>query len=70
MSEFIPSGYLSLHEALDRLGRDIFGAEWTGEERKARRGLISQEEWSRIKDPAPASTSPVCDHGASAAIPE
>ena len=50
MSEFIPSGYLSLHEALDRLGRDIFGAEWTGEERKARRGLISQEEWSRIKD--------------------
>ena len=50
MSEFIPSGYLSLHEALDRLGRDIFGAKWTGEERKARRGLISQEEWSRIKD--------------------
>ena len=50
MSEFIPSGYLSLHEALDRLGRDIFGAEWTGEERKARRGLISQDEWSRIKD--------------------
>ena len=50
MSEFIPSGYLSLHEALDRLGRDSFGAEWTGEERKARRGLISQDEWSRIKD--------------------
>jgi hypothetical protein len=54
MSKFIPSGYLSLHEALDRLGRDIFGAEWIGEERKARRGLISQDEWSRIKDLPPA----------------
>ena len=57
MSEFIPSGYLSLHEALDRLGRDIFGAEWTGEERTARRGLISQDEWSRIKDLPPARGS-------------
>lgn len=54
MSEFIPSSYLSLHEALDRLGRDIFGAKWTGEERKARRGLISHDEWSRIKDLPPA----------------
>ena len=53
MPEFIPSGYLSIREALDRLGRDLFRVEWTGEEHKARRGLISEAEWMRIKDLPP-----------------
>jgi hypothetical protein len=51
---FVPNGYLSIQEALNRLGRELFPSEWTGEEHKARRGLISEEEWLRIKDLAPA----------------
>ena len=54
MPEFVPSGYLSIHEALNRLGRELFPSGWTGEEHKARRGLISEEEWSRIKNVPPA----------------
>jgi hypothetical protein len=50
VSEFVPSGYISIREALNRLGRELFPSEWTGEEHKARRGLISADEWSRIKD--------------------
>jgi hypothetical protein len=44
MPEFVPSGYYSIHEALNRLGRELFPSTWTGEERKARSGLISKEE--------------------------
>jgi hypothetical protein len=51
---FVPNGYLSIREALNRLGRELFPSEWTGEEYKARRGLISEEEWLRIKDLPPA----------------
>jgi hypothetical protein len=53
---FVPNGYLSIQEALNRLGRELFPSEWTGEEHKARRELISEDEWLRIKDlpPAPA----------------
>ncbi len=54
MSEFVPSGYISLREALNRLGRELFASEWTGEEHKARPGLISANEWLRIKDLPPA----------------
>jgi hypothetical protein len=54
MPEFVPSGYLSVHEALNRLGSELFGSAWTGEEHKARRGLISEDEWERIKDLPPA----------------
>jgi hypothetical protein len=54
MPEFIPSGYLSIREALNRLGRELFPSTWTGEEHKARRGLISKDEWIRIKDLPPA----------------
>lgn len=54
MSEFIPNGYISIREALNRLGRELFPSEWTGEEHKARRGLISEDEWLRIKDLPPA----------------
>jgi len=54
MPEFIPSGYLSIREALNRLGRELFPSTWTGEEQKARRGLISKDEWVRIKDLPPA----------------
>jgi hypothetical protein len=50
MSDFIPSGYLPIQEALHRLGCELFPSEWTGEERKARRGLISEDRWLRIKD--------------------
>jgi hypothetical protein len=57
MPEFIPSGYLSVREALNRLGRELFPSAWTGEEHKARRGLSSEEEWSRIKDLPPARGS-------------
>jgi hypothetical protein len=54
MPEHVPSGYLSIHETLNQLGRDLFGSDWTGEEHKARRGLISEDEWLRIKDLLPA----------------
>jgi hypothetical protein len=54
MPEFVPSGYLSIREALNRLGRELFRSAWTGEEHKARRGLISEDEWLRIKDLPPA----------------
>jgi hypothetical protein len=50
MSEFVPSGYISIREALNRLGRELFGSEWTGEEYKARSGLISADEWLKTKD--------------------
>jgi len=51
---FVPSGYLLIRGALDRLGRELFTSEWTGEEHKARSNLISEDEWSRIKDLPPA----------------
>ena len=44
MPEFIPYGYFSVRDALDRLGRELFQSEWTGEEHKARRLLISVNE--------------------------
>jgi hypothetical protein len=53
MNEFSPSGYISIREALNRVGRELFGSDWTCEERKARRGLISEDEWLKIKDAPP-----------------
>jgi hypothetical protein len=50
MTEFVPSGYISIREALNRLGRELFGSKWTGEEHKARSGLISADEWLKTKD--------------------
>jgi hypothetical protein len=50
MTEFVPNGYISIHEALNRLGRELFPSEWTGEERTARSGLISADEWLKMKD--------------------
>jgi len=44
MPEFIPHGYFSVRDALDRLGRELFQSEWTGAEHKARRLLISVNE--------------------------
>jgi hypothetical protein len=38
MPEFVPSGYLSIREALE--GCELFPSAWTGEEHKARRGFI------------------------------
>jgi hypothetical protein len=53
VSAFIPSGYISVHKALDLVGGEL-SSEWTGEEHKARAGLVSEEEWSKIKDVIPA----------------
>jgi len=50
MSDFVPSGYILIRDALDQVGRDLFKSEWTGDERKARSGLISEDEWLKIKD--------------------
>jgi hypothetical protein len=48
MTEFVPRGYISIREALNRLGRELFHSEWTGEEHKARSGLINPDEWVKI----------------------
>ena len=50
MTEFVPSGYISIREALDRLGRELFPSEWTGQEHTARSGLINPDEWVKTKD--------------------
>ena len=50
MTEFVPNGYISIHEALNHVGRELFPSEWTGEERTARSGLISADEWLKMKD--------------------
>jgi hypothetical protein len=57
MSEFIPSGYISVDDALEHIGREKFSSEWTGQERRARTGLIGIDDWLRIKDLAPARGS-------------
>jgi hypothetical protein len=57
MPTFIPSGYISIRDALNHLGNELFGSQWTGEEHRARRGLISEEEWLRIKNLPPARGS-------------
>ena len=53
MGAFIPSGYLSIREAINRVGRELFRSEWVGDEHNARAGLISADEWLRIKDLPP-----------------
>ncbi len=50
MTEFVPSGYISIREALNRLGRELFGSEWTGEEHTARTGLVSADKWLKMKN--------------------
>src|SRR5947207_15697789 len=57
MSEFMSSGYISVDDALEHIGREKFASEWTGQERRARPGLIGIDEWLRIKDLAPARGS-------------
>ena len=62
---FVPSGYQLIHEALSEVGRDQFKSEWTDEENKARSGLISEEEWLRIKElPGARCGSWDANHGA------
>ena len=59
MPEFVPSGYLSIQEALNRLGVQLFSSAWTGEEHKARRGLINKDDWPRVKHlPPPRGAGP------------
>ena len=50
MTEFVPHGYISVREAVNRLGLELFPKVWTGKEHEARRGLISEAEWLKIKD--------------------
>jgi hypothetical protein len=57
MTKFVPKGYLSIREALNRLGSELFPAEWTGEEYKAPEGLISKDEWLNW-DPARGGDAP------------
>jgi hypothetical protein len=54
MTEFVPGGYISIREALNRLGRELFPSDWTGEEHEARSGLIGEDEWLQIRDLPPA----------------
>jgi hypothetical protein len=54
MTEIVPHGYISVREAGNHLGPELFPEAWTGKEHAARRGLISEEEWLKIKDLAPA----------------
>jgi hypothetical protein len=53
MTEIVPHGYISVCEAVNHLGPELFPEAWTGKEHEARRGLISEEEWLKIKDLAP-----------------
>jgi hypothetical protein len=48
MSDFVPSGYITVREALDCIGRELFTSEWTGQEHEARSDLITNEEWEQI----------------------
>jgi hypothetical protein len=63
MPEFVPSDYISMREALNHLGRELFPSKWTGEEHLARRSLIGADEWLKIKDLPPA-------HGGGADAPD
>jgi hypothetical protein len=57
MNELVPKGYISIREALDRIGRQLFHSDWIGGEHKARSGLLSPDEWSVVKDLPPARGS-------------
>jgi len=50
MNEFTPRGYISIREALNRVGRGLFPSDWTGEEHKAPGGLLSEDDWLKLKD--------------------
>jgi hypothetical protein len=49
LKALVPSGYITVRDALDRIGRELFPSEWTREEHKARTGLLSEEEWLQFK---------------------
>jgi hypothetical protein len=46
--------FLSGVTAPMRLGPELFPEAWAGKEHEARRGLISEDEWLKIKGLAPA----------------
>jgi hypothetical protein len=45
MTEIVPHGYISVSEAVNRLGPELFPEAWTGKEHEARKGLTSEDEW-------------------------
>lgn len=59
--KIVPPGYETPADALDALGRTNFGDAWTGEERKARSGLVSVDEYQS------AASSSGSGHSGSAA---
>lgn len=44
--KIIPQGYVTARDAVDRVGRLLFGAGWTGKEGTARQGLVAAEEYA------------------------
>ena len=66
MNGFIPKGYIPVRDALNRVGQELFPSEWTGEEHKARRGLISKDDWLKTKDLPPLRGSGAPGSGAMA----
>jgi hypothetical protein len=62
VSAFVPDGYVTVHEALNLVGRELFPSAWTGEEHSARTGLLSEDEWSEIKDLTPARGGDAAGH--------
>jgi hypothetical protein len=54
MGHIVPSCYFSISEAVDRLGQELFASKWTGEEHRARAGLVARDEWLKTKDVIPA----------------
>jgi hypothetical protein len=53
MSAFVSSGYITVDDALNLIGRELFALGWTDDEHKARTGLLSEDEWSKIKHLTP-----------------
>src|SRR5215207_3894026 len=59
----VPNGYVTVRDALNQIGKSLFPKDWTGEEHEARSGLISREEWDRLKN------TPATGHFGSGARP-
>ena len=57
----IPFGYVAWTKALSRLGKEMFGDEWTGDETSARAGLYTPEQWTFVRKSG-GSGAPVNGH--------
>lgn len=51
-----PSGCITVKDAIERIGRQMFGAKWTNLEFEARSGLVTVEKWEHDwNTPAPVN---------------